>query len=82
MSFTESFEETLEKYKDKRIFVLDSKGKDVKNYRIAEDAVFVLGDDVGLPPGVRGEKISIGPKSYIASHCISFINLHLDRSGL
>ena len=51
---------------------------------LADDAVFVLGDHVGLPRNVErfalrfGEKISLGKQPYLAASCITIINYLLD----
>ena len=69
------------------IFVLHEKGKDIGEARIEEPACFVLGDHIGLPKKVEdyivkqlgANKISVGPKSYLASTCIAIVHNELDR---
>ncbi len=34
--------------------------------------------DVELPPSLEAKRISLGPKSYLASHCISYLHYVLD----
>ena len=73
------------KEQDKKIFVLDKKGEDIRKVKIPKESVFVLGDHEGLPKKElkRLKKIanliSIGPKVYFASHVVSIINNEIDR---
>ena len=76
-----SFEELLKKEKCEEMFILDKEGIDITKYthgHLIQGSVFVLGDDVGLSNDYGLKKISIGPNSYLASHCISFLNMYLD----
>jgi len=50
------------------------------------DAVFVLGDHLGLPRNeerfverFEHDKISVGSVSYLASQCITILHYELDR---
>ena len=67
-----------------QIYVLEEGGKNVAEVELADDAVFVLGDHVGLPRNVErfglrfGEKISLGKQPYLAASCITIINYLLD----
>lgn len=67
------------------VFVLDEKGEDIRNVKIPENPVFILGDHLGLPPKEmkRLKKtaipISIGPKTYFASQVVAIVNNELDR---
>ena len=85
-SFLGVVEELLDE--GKRIFILDKRGKDIRNVKIPEESVFVLGDDKGLPKKElkRLKKIaaliSIGPKTYFANQVITIINNELDLRGL
>lgn len=85
-SFLGVMEELLDE--GKKIFILDKRGKDIRNVKIPEESVFVLGDDKGLPKKElkRLKKIatliSIGPKTYFASQVITIINNELDLRGL
>jgi tRNA (pseudouridine54-N1)-methyltransferase len=85
-SFLRVVEELLDE--GKKIFILDKRGKDIRNVEIPEESVFVLGDDKGLPKKElkRLKKIaaliSIGPKTYFASQVITIINNELDLRGL
>jgi len=66
------------------LYVLEEDGKDIGETELSRDAVFVLGDHVGLPKKAEtfalryGEKISLGKKPYLAATCITVINYLLD----
>ena len=68
------------------VYVLEEGGENVAELHLADDAVFVLGDHVGLPKNVErfalrfGEKISLGKKPYLAASCITIINYLLDSN--
>jgi tRNA (pseudouridine54-N1)-methyltransferase len=70
-----------------KIYVLEEGGKDITETEISENAVFVLGDHVGLPKKAEtfalryGEKISLGKQPYLAASCITIINYLLDRQA-
>ena len=80
----ESFQGVLRAMMRREIFVLEEKGRDIRNVDIGANPVFVLGDQVGLPKkdetfALRyGTKISIGKKPYLAATCIDVINYLLD----
>ena len=67
------------------IFVLEERGKEIAKLDPGEDAVFVLGDHIGLPKKDEkfvlrfGEKISLGKQRYLAMSCIDIVNYHLDE---
>jgi tRNA (pseudouridine54-N1)-methyltransferase len=80
-----SFEALLKtEAQTRKVYVLEEGGKDVKEIQIKENAVFVLGDHVGLPKKAEtfalryGEKISLGKQPYLAASCITIINYLLD----
>jgi tRNA (pseudouridine54-N1)-methyltransferase len=66
------------------VYVLEEGGKNIAETELAENAVFVLGDHVGLPKKTEsfalrfGEKISLGKQPYLAASCITVINYLLD----
>jgi len=68
-----------------KVYVLEEDGKDINETELSENAVFVLGDHVGLPKKAEtfalryGEKISLGKQPYLAASCITIINYLLDR---
>lgn len=75
------FEELINELKNEHTFVLDADGIDLSTYahgQIIENSTFILGDDVGLSKDFGFKAIKIGSKSYLASHCISFLNIYLD----
>ena len=81
-----SFEALLKaKAKTASVYVLEEGGKDIAETELPENAVFVLGDHVGLPKKAEvyalryGEKISLGKKPYLAASCITILNYLLDR---
>jgi tRNA (pseudouridine54-N1)-methyltransferase len=66
------------------VYVLEEGGKNIAETEIADNAIFVLGDHVGLPKKAEtfalryGEKISLGKQPYLAASCITVINYLLD----
>ena len=81
-----SFEALLKaKAETARIYVLEEGGKDIAHATLPENAIFVLGDHVGLPKKAEayalryGEKISLGKQPYLAASCITILNYLLDR---
>ena len=81
-----SFEALLKaKAETKCIYVLEENGKDITEAEFPTNAVFVLGDHVGLPKKTEtftlryGEKISLGKQPYLAASCITILNYLLDR---
>jgi tRNA (pseudouridine54-N1)-methyltransferase len=80
-----SFEALLKsKVENRKVYVLEESGKNIAETEIADNAVFVLGDHVGLPKKAEtfalrfGEKISLGKQPYLAASCITIINYLLD----
>lgn len=69
------------------IFILDKKGEDIREVKISENCVFILGDQDGLPKKEirrlkkQAELVSVGPKTYFASQTIAVVNNELDRRG-
>lgn len=67
------------------VYVLEEGGEDVSSFDLGLDAVFVLGDHVGLPKKVEqfalryGQKISLSRQPYLAASCITVLNYLLDR---
>jgi len=79
------FHELLEEHKDKNFYLLDEEGEDIGDVEIKKP-FFILGDNVDLLPEEKkllddygAQKISIGEKSYLSSHCITIINWWMDR---
>ena len=79
--------ETLIKELDKdgkNVFLLDERGKDIREIKIKGDEVFIIGDQEGFPDDKRKflkqiDKLSVGPKIYFASQVVTIINNELDR---
>ena len=79
------FEALLKKEAQSRnVYVLEEGGKNIAETELADNAIFVLGDHVGLPKKAEtfalryGEKISLGKQPYLAASCITIINYLLD----
>ena len=81
-SFLKVIEELIEEGRD--IFVLDKKGKNLKEVKIPKESVFVLGDHEGLPKKELKRlrdlvvPVSVGPKIYFASQVVTILNNELD----
>ena len=75
------------KVENRTVYVLEEGGKNITEIALADNAVFVLGDHVGLPKKAEtfalryGEKISLGKQPYLAASCITVINYLLDRQS-
>lgn len=69
----------------KTIYVLDKKGENIRNIKIDENPVFVLGDNQGFPLKElkrlkkENDLVSVGKKVYFASQIITIVNYELDR---
>jgi tRNA pseudouridine-54 N-methylase len=67
------------------IYVLEERGKNIKDIDFDESALFVVGDHIGLPKKDEkfvlrfGEKVSLGKQRYLAASCIDIINYILDE---
>ena len=78
----QSFKDTLSQFKDDEKILLDAKGEKITQANLPQNPVFIIGDDKGFSEHHFPEnlnKISIGSKSYLASHCIAFLNIYMDR---
>lgn len=72
--------------KDSKLFYLKEDGEDMRVAEFPDDSTFVLGDDKDLTEleertlmSYEPRKISIGPVSYHADHCITVVHNELDR---
>lgn len=71
-----------------QIFLLDRKGEDIRQTEIKENCAFILGDHIGIPKKEMkrikkiAETISLGPRTYFASHVVAVVNNELDRRGI
>ena len=76
------------KEQGKEVYVLDSKGEDIRDMKISKDCVFLLGDHEGLPAKelkrLRKQLIpvSVGPKMLFASQVVTIVSNELDRLGI
>lgn len=75
------------KAENRKVYVLEEGGKNIAETALADNAVFVLGDHVGLPKKAEmfalrfGEKVSLGKQPYLAASCITVLNYLLDRQN-
>jgi tRNA (pseudouridine54-N1)-methyltransferase len=67
------------------LFYLHEQGEDSRHIRFPEKSTFILGDQKGLDPAserlmddLGAKRVSLGPHSYLASHCITLVNCWLD----
>jgi len=85
-SFIKVIEELIEQGKE--IFILEKRGEDIREAEIPDNAVFIIGDQDGLPKRemrrLKGivKKITVGPKMYFASQTVTIVNNELDRRGI
>ncbi len=85
-----SYQEVLSNVsKESKMFYLREDGEDIRTSAIPADATFVLGDDQDLTKEeeevlmtYEPKRISLGPISYHADHCITLVNNELDRRKL
>jgi tRNA (pseudouridine54-N1)-methyltransferase len=73
----------------KEIFIMDKKGEDIRDVKKLDNAVFIIGDQDGIPkPEMKKlkkmdiKKISVGPQMYFASQTVTVIQNELDRRNL
>jgi len=77
----------LEK-KGNEIYVLDAKGDDIRNIKIKQNPVFVLGDHESFNKKElkklksTGTLVSVGKPTYFASQVVTIINNEMDRQGI
>jgi len=81
------FTESIRRYANEgfTLYYLHEEGKDSKGVKYAGKPAFILGDHKGLDPASErfldttgAERVSLGPHSYLASHCITMVNCELD----
>jgi tRNA (pseudouridine54-N1)-methyltransferase len=85
-----SFLKVIEELREKEIecFILDKKGKSLREVKIPKNCAFILGDHEGLPKQEmkRLKKVltpvSIGPHMYFASQTVAVVNNELDYRGI
>jgi len=82
LTFEDIIRRTL---RNSTLYYLHEKGKDISQVRFNRNVAFVLGDHLGLKIEDErflenlAEKVSIGRKSYLTSHVVSYVNITLDR---
>jgi tRNA (pseudouridine54-N1)-methyltransferase len=70
---------------NKKLYVLDPKGQDIRSIDFKTNSVFILGDHLGLPKKelkrLKGicTPVTIGRKKYFASQTVAIVNNELDR---
>jgi len=74
------------KAQGKQLFVLDSKGEDIRTAKIGKNPVFILGDHLGLQDKKALKRlkqtckpISIGKKTYFTSQTVAIVHNEIDR---
>ena len=82
------FERIVSEYREGgfSLYYLHEEGEDSSKVKFEESSAFILGDQKGLDvrserflDEVRAKRVSLGPNSYLASHCITIVNNELDR---
>jgi len=72
------------KKEGKEVYILDKRGENLKNVKLSDKPVFVIGDQEGFPSKElkrlekEGEAISVGRKVYFASHIVTILNYVVD----
>ncbi|ANF23469.1 tRNA (pseudouridine(54)-N(1))-methyltransferase TrmY [Thermococcus piezophilus] len=81
MTFEDIVRRTL---KSSTLYYLHEEGRPIGRVNFSQNVAFILGDHEGLTPedetfleGIA-EKVSIGRKSYLASHVVAYVNIFLD----
>ncbi len=73
---------------NKKIYILDKKGKDIREIKFEQNPVFILADQNGFPKKELkklkslGTPISVGKPVYFASQVVTIVNNELDRQGI
>jgi tRNA (pseudouridine54-N1)-methyltransferase len=83
------FADVLEDFKGRRLIYLKEEGASISKIPLKENDVFVLGGKEDLSPGEEAliqawphiQKISLGPRSLHADHCITVVLNNLDSSA-
>jgi len=83
-----SFEEVIGKLSEKgKLVYLKEDGTDVRSNKLPEDPVFVISDNADLTEEEENallryepEKISVGPHSLHADHCMILVHNEIDRT--
>ncbi len=73
--------------KGKEIFIMDEGGDSIRNTKISENGVFVIGDQEGFPKKElkrlkkKFKLVSVGNKVYFASQVVTILNNEMDLRG-
>jgi tRNA (pseudouridine54-N1)-methyltransferase len=82
------FVKLLEEMKSegKEIYILDKRGEDIRDVRIGDNPVFIVGDHEGIPKNeikwakhLNLKKISVSPYMLFASQVVTLIHNEIDR---
>lgn len=82
MTFQQLLRERTETGSD--TYVLEEKGAHIREAKIGESPLFILGDHIGLPKKDEryvlryGTKLSLGKGRYLAASCVAILNYELD----
>jgi len=85
-SFSDIIEELSKQ--GRTIYLLDSKGEDIRKIKIENNPVFILGDHKGIPKQElrriknKVKKISLGDVTYFASQSLAILQNELDRKEI
>lgn len=69
----------------RNLYILDERGEDIREAKIGKNPIFILGDHLGLPRKelkrikTMSKPVSIGKRTYFASHTIAIVNNEIDR---
>ncbi|MCR4284562.1 MAG: tRNA (pseudouridine(54)-N(1))-methyltransferase TrmY [archaeon] len=81
-----SFEKVIKELdtEGKDVLLLDGKGKDIREFKLKGNEVFIIGDQDGFPKDKdkflkKIDKISVGPRVLFASQVITILHNELDR---
>lgn len=81
-----SFENLIEELNadGKNVFLLDKRGKDIRDLKFEGNEVFVLGDQDGFPDDKkhllkRIDKITVSPRILFASQVLTIVHNEIDR---
>jgi tRNA (pseudouridine54-N1)-methyltransferase len=73
----------------KQIYIMDKKGEDIREIKKLDNAVFIIGDQDGIPKQemkrlkkLDVKKVSVGSQMYFASQTMTIIQNELDRRDL
>lgn len=81
-----SFEALIKELNQERknIFLLNKKGRDIRDLEVKGDEVYIIGDQDGFPAGKTRflkqiDKLSVSPKILFASQVFTIIHNEIDR---